>query len=270
MSAKGSRPAIYVLVLKFGGKLLNILPALLKVGKAGKLALAGASIATYTIMFSWQFALALVTIIVVHECGHLLAMKCFGMKTRGIYLIPFVGGAAVAESRFPNKRTAMIVALAGPAVGSMLIVPSIATFMLTHNVLWAAVADWTALINLFNLIPVLPLDGGKALEAIACSISKRSGLVPVITTILLGAALTMWSGYIFLGIIIIIGCIEVMTVHGQAAKHPHSTRITAMSPTALSVGFIGYATLAAILSIVLIFMAREPGVGDAMKAIMHW
>ncbi len=68
---------------------------LLKSAKAVKVALAGASFASYSYLTDWKFAIIILISLVFHEYGHLKAMKKFGLKTKGIYLIPFVGGAAV-------------------------------------------------------------------------------------------------------------------------------------------------------------------------------
>ncbi|WP_352260335.1 hypothetical protein, partial [Psychrobacter sp. TB55-MNA-CIBAN-0194] len=67
---------------------------LLKSAKVVKVLFAGASVAAYSWLFSFEFALALIGCLVFHEYGHIRAMKHFGMKTKGIYLIPFVGGLA--------------------------------------------------------------------------------------------------------------------------------------------------------------------------------
>jgi len=63
---------------------------LMKSAKLIKVAMAGASLAAYTWLFSFQFAVSLLVCLVIHEYGHVRAMQHFGMKTKGIYLIPFL------------------------------------------------------------------------------------------------------------------------------------------------------------------------------------
>ncbi len=82
--------------------------------KAGKLLLALASFAAYAFLFTWQFAAIILGMLVIHEYGHLRCMKHYGMRTRGIYLIPLLGAAAVAEDNFPSRRAEATIALAGP------------------------------------------------------------------------------------------------------------------------------------------------------------
>ncbi|MCH1932502.1 site-2 protease family protein, partial [Shewanella sp. A25] len=65
---------------------------LFKSAKVIKVVLAGASVAAYSWLFSFEFAIALILCLVIHEYGHIRAMKRFGLQTKGIYLIPFLGG----------------------------------------------------------------------------------------------------------------------------------------------------------------------------------
>ncbi|MEI6858836.1 MAG: site-2 protease family protein, partial [Shewanella sp.] len=76
---------------------------LLKSVKVIKVVLAGASVAAYSWLFSFQFALALIACLVFHEYGHIRAMKYFGMKTKGIYLIPFMGGLALSDEKINTR-----------------------------------------------------------------------------------------------------------------------------------------------------------------------
>ncbi len=71
----------------------------LKSAKVIKVALASASLAAYSWLFSIEFALALIACLMFHEYGHIKAMKYFGMKTKGIYLIPFLGGLALSDEK---------------------------------------------------------------------------------------------------------------------------------------------------------------------------
>ena len=147
----------------------------LVVVKAGKLLLALASFAAYAFLFTWQFAVIIVGMLVIHECGHLRCMKHYGMKTRGIYLIPLLGAAAVAEDNFPSRRAEATIALAGPLTGAALAAGTGLVYFATRNGAFAAAAAWMALINLFNLLPVAPLDGGRVVKSITCSVGSRTG-----------------------------------------------------------------------------------------------
>jgi Zn-dependent protease len=182
----------------------------LVVVKAGKLMLALASFAAYAFLFTWQFAVIIIGMLVIHEYGHLRCMKHYGMKTRGIYLIPLLGAAAVAEDNFPSRRAEATVALAGPVIGAVLAGGTGLVYFVTGKGAFAAAAAWMALINLFNLLPVVPLDGGRVVKSITCSISSRIGLVAVIAGMLLGAVLAATADLWIFVILIPLGLLDYL------------------------------------------------------------
>jgi Zn-dependent protease len=192
----------------------SITGALVKGGfvvlKAGKLILGLASFAAYTFLFTWQFAVIILGMLVVHEYGHLRCMKHYGMKTRGIYLIPLLGAAAVAEDNFPSRRAEATIALAGPLTGAALAAGTGLLYFATGNGAFAATASWMALINLFNLLPVVPLDGGRVVKSITCSIGSRTGLAAVIAGMLLGAVLAFTADLWIFVIVIPLGLFDYL------------------------------------------------------------
>jgi Zn-dependent protease len=190
----------------------------LVVAKAGKLLLALASFAAYSFLFTWQFAVIIVGMLVIHECGHLSCMKHYGMKTRGIYLIPMLGAAAVAEDNFPSRRAEATIALAGPLTGAVLAAGTGLVYFATGNGAFAAAAAWMALINLFNLLPVVPLDGGRVVKSITCSIGSRVGLIAVIAGMLLGAVLAATADLWIFVIVIPLGLLDYLYDRRQDKK----------------------------------------------------
>ncbi|MCJ8299073.1 MAG: hypothetical protein MJK13_09090, partial [Pseudomonadales bacterium] len=87
---------------------------LLKSAKAIKVLFAGASLAAYSWLFSFEFALALIGCLVFHEYGHIRAMKYFKMPTKGIYLIPFLGGLAMSDSKINTRWQDVVISIMGP------------------------------------------------------------------------------------------------------------------------------------------------------------
>lgn len=168
---KKSSTGIWIIVSKIGLKLLSVL------SKGTKVILAGASFAAYSYMFTWEFAAMLIIMIFIHEYGHYIAMKQCGIKTKGIYLIPFLGGAAIAEEDFKTRRDEAYIALMGPWFGFGISFLTGLLYYVTDNPLFAAGAVWMAMINLFNLLPINPLDGGRVLKSITFSLHSWVGLV---------------------------------------------------------------------------------------------
>jgi Zn-dependent protease len=165
------------ILAKFSGKLLAVAIKLVKALKVGKAALAGLSFAAYASMFTWKFALLLMGSIAFHELGHIWAMRKCGMKTRGIYFIPLLGAAAVTEDEFPSREVESFVALAGPVWGLSLALVTAGLYFVIHSPVYAAAAGWMAMINLFNLLPINPLDGGRVAKSVFFSIHRRAGQI---------------------------------------------------------------------------------------------
>ncbi|WP_417698499.1 site-2 protease family protein, partial [Psychromonas sp.] len=159
---------------------------LFKSAKIIKVVLAGASIAAYSWFFSFQFALALIACLVFHEYGHIRAMKYFGMKTKGIYLIPFIGGLAVTDQKINTRWQDVVISIMGPTFGLFMSILCLIVYWLTDSPFFAGLATFNALLNLFNLLPILPLDGGHILKSISFSMNSLVGLLSCVITALVG------------------------------------------------------------------------------------
>jgi len=201
---------LILILIKVGGKGIPIFLKLIKGLKFGKYGLAAASVASYTYLFTWQFALVIVSMIFLHECGHYFAMKAYGIKTRGIYLIPFVGGAAVGDIMGIDYHKESMIALAGPFVGLLYSLVFVALFYMFETPIFAAIAMWGCLMNVFNLFPVNPLDGGRIVKSITCSIHRISGLIIMCLTFGLAIYLSYRLGIGLLAFIAFIGMLEIL------------------------------------------------------------
>ncbi|WP_185826785.1 site-2 protease family protein [Shewanella canadensis] len=183
---------------------------LLKSAKVIKVVLAGASIAAYSWLFSFQFALALIACLVFHEYGHIRAMKYFGMKTKGIYLIPFMGGLALSDEKINTRWQDVVISIMGPSFGLLMSILSLVAYWLTGNVFFAGLAAFNALLNLFNLLPILPLDGGHILKSISFSMNSILGLGACIAGAAIGVYLSYTLGLALLGFLLLIGSLEIV------------------------------------------------------------
>ncbi len=125
------------------------------------------SLAAYSFVFGWPFAAGFVLLLFVHEMGHVIALRREGIKASPPMFIPFLGAVISARSLGEDAVAEARVGLAGPILGSLGAVACLAVWHATGNDLWRALAFTGFILNLFNLLPVVPLDGGRAMAAMA-------------------------------------------------------------------------------------------------------
>lgn len=183
---------------------------LLKSAKVFKAGLAAASLSVYSILFSVEFALALIAILIFHEYGHLRAMQKFGIPTKGMYLIPFVGGLAVGDK--PRSRWQDVyISLMGPIYGLLMTVVFYLAYVVTDNHFVGLVASMSALINLFNLLPIYPLDGGRVVKSLVFSGRNYLALVFLLTLSAVCFVLSFKLGFALIGFFIVLGVIDILS-----------------------------------------------------------
>ena len=182
---------------------------LFKSAKVIKVLFAAGSLAAYSWLFSIEFAIALILCLVFHEYGHIRAMKYFGLKTKGIYLIPFVGGLALSDDKINTRWQDVAISIMGPFFGLILSIACLVGYWLTDIEVLAGLAVFNALLNLFNMLPVLPLDGGHVLKSIAFSINSRVGIVACALGAMLGVYVSYHFGLALLGFLLAIGSVEI-------------------------------------------------------------
>jgi Zn-dependent protease len=227
-AATRSRVGLWGLLATLGTKLLGGFSKLgagaLKAVKATNLGWAAASAAAYSVIFSWKFALAIMLQLFVHEYGHVHAMRRTGMRVRGMYFIPFLGAVAVTEDQFTSRRQQAYVALNGPLWGSILIALPAGLYLATGEPLFAAVAAWWALLNLFNLLPIAPLDGGRLMQAFAFSYSSSLGLAVSVLGLLGAVALAHTLGFSLIWLLAVLGVMELVS-ESQARAGARALRL---------------------------------------------
>src|SRR6266480_6676503 len=156
----GIGAALAALLLKF-----PMLGIFLKFGWAGISAVI--SIVVYSYIFGWQFAVGLVALLFIHEMGHALVMKLKGIPIGGLIFIPLLGAAVTMRQMPQNARDEAEVGIAGPIAGAIASSACLALAVQPGaSPIWAALAYFGFFINLFNLIPIVPFDGGRVLAAI--------------------------------------------------------------------------------------------------------
>ncbi|MGZ5321601.1 MAG: site-2 protease family protein [Solirubrobacterales bacterium] len=125
------------------------------------------SIAAYALIWGWQFAVGFVVLLLVHEMGHVIQLRREGVEASAPMFIPFLGAVISAKSLGDDAAAEARVGLAGPILGSIATLVPLGIWLATGEDLWRALAYIGFFLNLFNLVPVLPLDGGRAMAALS-------------------------------------------------------------------------------------------------------
>jgi Zn-dependent protease len=158
----GALAALGVLIAKFFGPILKFLPLILKSG--GSMLL---SIGAYGLLWGWKWAVGFVLLIFIHECGHLVAARQFGLKVGAPVFIPFMGAVIALKEAPRNAWIEAWVGIGGPLLGSAGALVCHALGEQLNAPLLIGLA-WTGYwLNLFNLIPVGQLDGGRIVTALS-------------------------------------------------------------------------------------------------------
>jgi Zn-dependent protease len=258
---------LLVLLAKVGPKVVAGVLKALKTVKAAKLGLAAGSMATYSALYTWQFAAALMLMLFIHESGHIWAMKRCGMKTKGIYFIPLLGGAAVADDMFPSRGAEVFVAIAGPIAGLLLAALSGCVYLVTQQPLWAAIAGWMAFVNLFNLAPINPLDGGRIMKSVAFSIGTRTGLVMLAISMVVGIVGGLKLGLGLVVFVTVVGGLELFLEWVRYKRSSETETLPTMNAAHITMSLVAYIAVAALLLGLMYTMSHEPGADIAMKIL---
>ncbi|GGF85589.1 hypothetical protein GCM10010912_33620 [Paenibacillus albidus] len=141
--------------------------SMLKIGKiASPLISMIISIWAYALIYPWEFAIGFVLLLLVHEMGHVFAAKRVGLPVSAPLFIPFLG-ALISMKRFPmDAKTEAYIAFGGPVLGT---IGSVAVFGAAYYMdspLLYALSYVGFMLNLINLLPIHPLDGGRIATAV--------------------------------------------------------------------------------------------------------
>jgi Zn-dependent protease len=119
----------------------------------------------YVVIFGWKLAVVVMLLLLAHELGHYFAFRAYGLPARLPAFVPLLG-AFTAGARPADLEQDAYIGLAGPLVGLGLAAVCYAIGDVTHDRFWFACADLSAFLNLFNMIPMPPFDGGRVIAAL--------------------------------------------------------------------------------------------------------
>ncbi len=163
----GALAAVGLFIAKLGTKAKLLLVALPKLKLFTTSASMLVSIAAYQLIFGWLFSVGFVLLLLLHELGHVFQLRREGVKASAPMFIPFLGAVISAKSMGEDAGAEARVGLAGPILGSIATLVPLGIWLATGSHFWQALAFIGFFLNLFNLLPILPLDGGRAMAALS-------------------------------------------------------------------------------------------------------
>lgn len=125
-----------------------------------------AFLSAYWQTWGWAFAVGFVLSIYVHEMGHVLTLKHYGIPASVPFFIPGFGAVIFAKQKVESPTQDARIGLAGPAAGLIAALICYGLFAVTGNRLFAALTVFGAFINLLNLVPILFLDGSRGFRGL--------------------------------------------------------------------------------------------------------
>ena len=191
------------LVLFFLFGKLKYLGLILQVGKFKTFISMLVSIWAYAMFWGWSFAAGFVVLIFIHEMGHVLALRMMGIRASAPMFIPFVGAHIVMQQMPKNAFAEAVAAYGGPLLGTLGAIGCVGIGMATGNLFWYALASSGFLLNLFNLLPISPLDGGRIIGVI----SPKLWVLGLLGAV--GLFYLTWSP--ILALIVIMGSYQIYT-----------------------------------------------------------
>lgn len=221
---------------------LQYLFVLLKFGKIGGTFITMlVSVVAYGLFFGWAYAIGFVALLFCHEMGHVLVARWQGVNVSAPMFVPFMGAFISMRGLPDDSLGEAAIAAGGPVLGSIAALACVALYSVTQQPLLLALAYVGFFLNLFNLIPMSPLDGGRILGA-ASRWAYVAGL-PIL------AVVAIWHFNPFLLFILILGAMDAFQRFRGGASN--ARYYSSISPAARWAVAGGYVLLAALLAIAM-------------------
>jgi Zn-dependent protease len=232
--------AVLAALLALAAKAKSLLILLPKLKLLTTFGSAIVSIAAYALIWGFPFAAGFVALLFLHELGHVIQLRREGVKASAPMFIPFLGAVISAKSMGRDAAAEARVGLAGPVLGSLASLVPLVLWLATGSDFWRALAYVGFFLNLFNLLPVLPLDGGRAMAALTpwMWLAGFAGLV----------ALAFYFPNPILLLVIVFGGLESWR-RWKLRDTPEGRAYHAVSPRTRALVAIAYVGLAALLAV---------------------
>lgn len=160
----GGIASALLLLVKVGGPLLAVLVKLKFLLGAGSMLV---SMWAWGLLYGWPFGVGIVLLIFVHECGHAFAARLRGVPISAMVFVPFLGAFVTMKRTRDDAAEDAFIGIMGPVFGLGAGLACLLLFAAVPSPFWLALAQWSFMINLFNLLPIPSLDGSRLLPLFA-------------------------------------------------------------------------------------------------------
>ncbi len=289
--APGTSPTA---IAKIGAVALKLGPVLFKLLKSGKFLLLFASFAAYAWLWGPLFGAGFLALIAIHESGHVWAMRRAGIKTRGMYFLPFMGAVAVVDQNLKSRWQEYWLTIMGPVFGLAGVLAVLGLWFATRHPIFILLTLAGAFLNLINLLPILPLDGGRILRSVTLSVAAGNVGFAVVGIVTASAAVAAWmAGFGLFAILSLLGLWELSADYRRAKavrawrdanpwtaaladagelkdEHGHPVDVpkllTPMRPRTMALGVLAAIALGVVLAAIWVYASHASGVSELAGA----
>lgn len=181
----------------------------------------------YYIFNSYKMLLVITAIVVLHELGHFFAMKYYRYRDLGIFFIPLLGAYVSGTKREVSQKQSAVILLAGPLPGMILGIGFLLLEQYTQqsyypfNIALSQIAAFLILLNLINLLPIYPLDGGQLLNRVFLD---EEGLLSKIF-VFISIGLMCWAAWKINYVLLIFPAMMLLRLRGDSQMNTLDKRI---------------------------------------------
>ncbi|WP_196504652.1 metalloprotease [Aestuariivirga litoralis] len=199
------------------------------------------SLATFGLLLGFNIAAVLVLALFIHEFGHLLAFRMMGQPWGRLIFLPFLGAIAVPRLPFESQAQSVFAALMGPGLSCLLAIGcTIPTFLgWPHAMAYSIIGVVTAGLNLFNMLPTEPLDGGIALRSVLTKLVGKHAALGLMTIGVVIAAIGFAMGQT---VMILFGGFAIVA---NLKPRKIDSGLTPLTSLQVSIAFLGYVSITA-------------------------
>jgi len=207
----------------------------------------------YSTRYGWPFSALFVIGIFVHEIGHVVVAAALRVPVSAPVFIPYFGALILQKKLAKNAWGEALIGIGGPIGGTIAGLIYLGIYAFTGNGLFAAVAYFTFFINLFNMVPMFPLDGGRIVGAV----SPYLWLVGMVL-LLVGFVTRIITSPLIL-VIVILTIPQVWTALKRGTADRGFVVTTQTQRVIMGIAYIGLSMFLFVVMAISAYLARESG-----------